>query len=58
MSEPKQWINQLKEAHVTLAMLRGSIRGNTPSQVAMANKLQEAQQILETRITIEEALIP
>ena len=57
MSKQK-WIDDLKEAHITLAMLRGSIRGNSPSQVVMDEKLAEAIKILEAQIQIEKTLLP
>lgn len=51
------WIKQLKKARVTLSMLRDSINGDSPSQVAMWDKLQAAIEVVDTQITVEEALL-
>jgi len=52
----KTWIEQLEQARSTLLVLRGSIRGNSPSQAKMSGTLRDAINIVSTQITVEEVL--
>ncbi len=49
------WIEQLEQARETLALLRRSIRGNSPSQVKMSDRLLDAINIVSVQIAVEEA---
>jgi len=51
------WIEQLRQARATVAALRQSIRGNSPSQLAMSEKLLATIVILDTQIAVEKQLI-
>lgn len=48
------WTEQLQQAKQTLSILRGSIRGESPSQVKMSDKLKEVIEILNVHITVAE----
>ncbi len=52
------WIEQLEQARETLTILRGSIRGNSPSQEQMAERLQWAIHIIGTHLIVEQELMP
>ena len=52
------WIKELEQARATLFALRESIRGNTPSQIQMDEKLVATIAILDAQIIVEGELMP